>query len=350
MKNISVYLDLLLHSYILTYMQFISTTTYDDTATVQRFIRTLAGAVSLILLIFILVLPASALSTATFDNPFIFGLPALLLGFWVASVVSKMFYILPEWQKLVLLRLGKFVGVRGAGFFIIPPFIFSVASIVDMRIVTQQVEATATLTKDNVPIKVTAAIEYKVEDPRKAVIDVQNYRTSVTWLSTEALKNTIGSLDLKELLSEREQIAESLRKQIDEGAASYGVDVKAVRITDVDTPQSLIEELAVIARARRASEAKQIQAAAEVQVAQKMVEASRLLNTSSSGMKLRELQVLSEMSKEESSMIIVYPYGDVDGKSLAQASAGNISMTKHKDTQEKIEESSGEISIPTQYN
>ena len=234
-----------------------------------------------------------------------------------------MFYILPEWQSIVLLRLGKFDGVRGAGFFIVPPFIYSVAAIVEMRIITQQVEATATLTKDNVPTKVTAAVEFKVEDAKKAIIDVKDYRSSVIWLSTEALKNTIGSLDLKDLLSERDQIAESLRTQIDEGAATYGVDVKAVRITDIDTPPSLVEELAVIARARRAAEAKQIQANAEILVAEKIKEASEILQESNTGLRLRELQVMSDISKEESSMIIVYPYGDRNGEEIANSSAGS---------------------------
>lgn len=288
-----------------------------NTYSVQNFIRLIAWVVTFLLLLIFLVLPAATISSAIFDTSLILLIPTIIFAIWLSFVVASMFYILPEWEKAVILRLGKFNGVRGAGFFIIPPFIYSVASIVDTRIETNQVEATATLTKDNVPTKVTAAVEYKVEDPQKAVIDVLNYRSSVTWLSTEALKNTIGSMDLKELLSEREQIAESLKKQIDEGAAVYGIDVRAVRITDIDTPQNLVEELAVIARARRAAEAKRIQAEAEVEVAQKTAEATKILDQQAGGMRLRELQVLSEMSKEESSMIIIYPYGDRNGENIS---------------------------------
>lgn len=238
-----------------------------------------------------------------------------------------MFYVLPEWERLVLLRLGKYVGVRGPGFFIIPPFIYSPANIIDIRIRTQQVEATATLTQDNVPTKVTAALEYEVEDPQKAVINVQDYLSTVIWLSTEALKNTIGSLDLKELLSNREEIARQLREQIDEEAKHYGINVRAVRITDIDTPPQLIEELAVIARARRAAQAKTVQAEAEIMVAQKIAEASKILASEPGGLKLRELQNLSEMSKEESSMIIIYPYGDASAQDLANSA---IALTKKK--------------------
>lgn len=293
------------------------------TTSVQSFLRTVAFLVSFLLLS-LLTLVFSGISDAIFGTGMVLAVPSLALNFWISGIISKMFYILPEWEKMVLLRLGKFEAVRGAGFFIIPPFIYSVAQIIDVRIETSQVEATATLTKDNVPTKVTAAIEFKVEDPKKAVLEVQNYRRSVTWLSTEALKNTIGSLDLKELLSERDQIADSLRLQIDEGAAIYGIDVKAVRITDIDTPESLIEELAIIARARRFAEAKLIEADAEVMVAEKIAIASKTLSSEKNGMRLRELQTISTMSKEDGSMVIIYPYGDREGRDIANATGGNV--------------------------
>lgn len=244
------------------------------------------------------------------------------LNFFLSWIVASMFYILPEWTRIVILRLGKFDSVKGPGFFIIPPFIYSVASIVDTRIETNQVEATATLTKDNVPTKVTAAVEYRVEDPRKATLDVQNYRQSVIWLSTEALKNTIGNLDLKDLLNQRDEIATNLRLQIDEGAQVYGIDIRAVRITDIDTPQSLVEELAAIARSRRAAEAKQIEASAEVLVAQKLAEASEILAKNPEAMKLREMQILADIARAGST-VIVYPYGDRNAQEIANSYAGH---------------------------
>ncbi len=296
----------------------------NSTKSVQAFVRFIVFAISFVILSSVL------LGFVGFRSELqsIISIVLLCIIAYISSTISSMFFILPEWESMVILRLGKFNGVRGAGFFIIPPFIYSVAAIVDNRIVTQQVEATATLTKDNVPTKVTAAIEYRVENPQKAVIDVQNYRQSVTWLATEALKNTIGSLDLKDLLSERDQIADSLKNQIDTGAAVYGVDVIAVRITDIDTPQSLIEELAVIARARRAAEAKKVQAEAEILVAEKLSEAATILNSNTQAMRLRELQILNEMSKEESAMIIVYPYGDRIGEQIAAANTNSIQTRK----------------------
>lgn len=196
-------------------------------------------------------------------------------------------------------------------------------NIVALRIL----EATATLTKDNVPTKVTAAIEFEIENAQKAVINVKDYLGSIIWLSTEALKNTIGSLDLKELLGNRGKIARQLKAQIDAGATDYGINVRAVRITDVDTPPQLIEELAVIARARRASQAKQIQADAEVAVAKKMAEASQILTKQKGGFHLREIQNLAEISKEESSMIIIYPQQSSAGAEIAHAAIALKSKT-----------------------
>ena len=289
---------------------------------VQLFIRTAAFFIIFGVLSVILGVPTLAIFSFSEFGGFVLML-VLGMNFIFAMIFSSMFYVLPEWQRLVLLRVGKFAGVKGPGFFIIPPFIYSVAAIVDTRITTQQVEATATLTKDNVPTRVTAAIEFEVEDPRKATINVKNFLSSVIWLSTEALKNTIGGLDLRELLSNREEIAIQLKTQIDTDANNYGVNVRAVRITDIDTPSELVEELAVIARAHRASEAKQIQARAEVEVAEKIAEASKILTAQKGGFKLREIQNLAEISKEESSMIIIYPTNSESGRGLANAATSH---------------------------
>jgi regulator of protease activity HflC (stomatin/prohibitin superfamily) len=234
-----------------------------------------------------------------------------------------MFFILPQWERLVLLRLGKSVGTRGPGLFIIPPFIYSVARILDVRIQTYEVKATKTLTKDNIPIDVTAAIELEVENPEKAAIAVQDYWKTTEWASMEALKSTIGGNDLRPLLSETDRIATDLKKIIDAAASDYGINVRAVRITDVGTPPSLIEELAVIARAERSAKAKQIQATAELKVANALAEASKILSTSEGSLQLRQLQALLEISKEESSMVIVYPMDSAMGGQIAAASAGN---------------------------
>ena len=228
----------------------------------------------------------------------------------------------------MLLRLGKSVGTRGPGLFIIPPFIYSVARILDVRIQTYEVKAIKTLTKDNIPIDVTAAIELEVENPEKAAIAVQDYWKTTEWASMEALKSTIGGNDLRPLLSETERIAADLKKIIDGAASDYGINVRAVRITDVGTPPSLIEELAVIARAERYAKAKQIQATAELKVANSQAEASKILSGEEGSMQLRQIQALLEISKEESAMVIVYPMDSVMGGNIASAAAGTQTQSK----------------------
>jgi regulator of protease activity HflC (stomatin/prohibitin superfamily) len=255
------------------------------------------------------------------------GVVKSIVIFWVANTIAKMFYILPQWERLVLLRLGKSVGARGPGLFVIPPFIFSVARILDVRITTYEVKATKTLTRDNIPVDVTAAVELEIEDPEKAAIGVQDYWKTTEWVSMEALKSTIGGNDLKPLLSETDRIAADLKAGIDAAAKDYGVNVRAVRITDVGTPPSLVEELAVIARAERSAKAKQIQADAEVAVATALADATEILTAQDGSLELRQIQALLDMSKEESSMIIVYPANSFMGQQIASASAGAASSS-----------------------
>ena len=306
---------------------------------VQTFIRNLVRLVVWIPLVAIFVLPHFTVGRG------ITGVGELLwmgLKFfvimWLGNTAAKIFHILPEWQRLVLLRLGKCVGAKGPGVFIIPPFIYSIARILDIRITTYEVKATKTLTKDNIPIDVTAAVEMEIEDPVKAAISVQNYWKTTEWASMEALKSTIGGNDLRLLLSETDRVAADLKKIIDSAAKDYGVNVRAVRITDVGTPSNLVEELAVIARAERSAKAKKIQALAEMNVAQSLAKASELLASQPDALKLRQIQALLEISKEESAMVIVYPLDSLMGQNIAAAAAGNQTGSKQVHLQQNISE------------
>lgn len=296
---------------------------------VQIFIRNLIRLVVFVPLFLLIALPDFTRSwvDATVSRLLIGGIKTLVI-FWVANILAGMFYILPQWERLVLLRLGKSVGTRGPGLFMIPPFIYSVARILDVRIQTYEVKATKTLTRDNIPIDVTAAIELEVENPEKAAIAVQDYWKTTEWASMEALKSTIGGNDLRPLLSETERIAADLKKIIDGAAADYGINVRAVRITDVGTPPQLVEELAVIARAERSAKAKKIQASAEVNVAKALAEASSVLANAEGALELRQIQALLDISKEESSMVIVYPMDSAMGGQIASSAAGVQAQSK----------------------
>jgi regulator of protease activity HflC (stomatin/prohibitin superfamily) len=290
---------------------------------VQSFIRNTIRLVIVVPLWLLIALPnfTTFLRAETMGS-LIWGIVKTILILWFAGIIAKMVFILPQWERLVLLRLGVSVGARGPGMFIIPPFIYSVARILDVRITTYEVKATKTLTKDNIPIDVTAAVELEIEDPVKAAIDVQDYWKTTEWVSMEALKSTIGRNDLRPLLSETDRIAADLKAEIDTAATDYGINVRAVRITDVGTPPALIEELAVIARAERSAKAKLIQANAEVDVATALSEAMGILTAQEGSLELRQIQALLDISKEESAMVIIYPMGSETGKQIASAAAG----------------------------
>lgn len=297
---------------------------------VQAFIRNLVRLVVFVPLWMLIALPdfrevwnlVDGYAGSAVMGRLLLGVGKTIVIFWLANVLARIFYVLPEWERMVLLRMGKSMGSRGPGLFLVPPFLYSVARILDIRITTYEVKATKTLTKDNIPVDVMAAVELEVEDPEKAAIDVRDYWKTTEWASMEALKSTIGGNDLRLLLSETEKISSMLKAEIDSAASDYGVNVRAVRITDVTAPPSLVEELAVIARAERSAKAKRIQADAEKEVALALVEASRTLSAQEGTLELRQIQALLEMSKEESAMIIIYPMDTLGGQ-VAAAAAGS---------------------------
>jgi len=225
----------------------------------------------------------------------------------IPGMVSRTLYVIPEFQRVVILKLGKFVGVRGPGrFWVIPypPFYESVAMTLDLRVQTRVITAAQTLTSDNVPVGCEAVLFWRVEDPETAALEVANYREAVFQASNSALKDTIGTLELTDLLGERETVSTKLKNIIDKAAATFGVDVVSVEITDIHVPDDLIQELSVIAQSRRSAQAKIAEADAEKQIAQKLQEAGELL--SDRAMEMYRLNVLERIGREEGSQIVVY--------------------------------------------
>jgi regulator of protease activity HflC (stomatin/prohibitin superfamily) len=240
-----------------------------------------------------------------------FGIFVLVVGGIFSLVIPGMFsrtlYVIPEFQRVVILKLGKFVGVRGPGrFWVIPypPLYESVAMTLDLRVQTRVITAAQTLTADNVPVGCEAVLFWRVENPETAALEVANYREAVFQAANSALKDTIGTLELTELLGEREMVSNKLKTIIDKAAATFGVDVSSVEITDVHVPDDLIQELSVIAQSRRAAQAKIAEAEAEKQVSLKLQEASELLTDRA--MEMYRLNVLERIGREEGSQIVVY--------------------------------------------
>ncbi|MBN1872685.1 MAG: hypothetical protein JXA33_00510 [Anaerolineae bacterium] len=278
-----------------------------DLNNVQRVVRTLIWfGVFFVLGILSLII---ALILGSIYEPL--GFVAFAFGGIISLVIPGMFsnslYIIPEYQRVIVLKLGKFIGVKGPGrFWVIPypPFYESVAANIDIRIQTRVITAAQTLTSDNVPVGCEAVIFWRVEDPQRAALSVANYQEAVFQAANSALKDTIGTLELSDLLGERDKVAHRLKEIIDTAAASFGVDVSSVEITDVHVPDDLIQELSVLAQSRRAAQAKIAEAEAEKMIVQKLDEASTLM--SPRAMEMYRLNVLERIGREEGSQIVIY--------------------------------------------
>jgi regulator of protease activity HflC (stomatin/prohibitin superfamily) len=276
----------------------------------------------------------------TLSLSFALGLVADFLGYLTLAVggfftlvipgmVSRCLYVIPEFERVVVLKLGKFVGVKGPGLFWVipyPPFYQSVAAKLDTRVQTRVITAAETLTADNVPVGCEAVIFWRVEDPQRAALKVANYIEAVFQAANSALKDTVGMLELTDLLGEREKVSQRLKQIIDEAAASFGVDVSSVEITDIHVPADLIQELSVLAQSRRAAQAKVAEAEAEKAIAQKLEEASLLMGTKA--LEMYRLNVLERIGREEGSQIVVYGLSSSDslmGNTIAATAAGSQS-------------------------
>jgi regulator of protease activity HflC (stomatin/prohibitin superfamily) len=269
---------------------------------------------------------------ASLISPYV-AIPILAIGGLASFVIPGMFssclYIIPEFERAVVLKMGKFFGVKGPGkFWVIPypPFYQSVAARLDTRVQTRVITAAETLTADNVPIGCEAVIFWRVEDPERAALAVANYAEAVFQAANSALKDTVGTLELTDLLGERDKVAEKLENIIDTAATSFGVDVSSVEITDVRVPPDLIQELSVLAQSRRAASAKIAEAEAEKAIAMKLQEASESMG--SRALEMYRLNVLERIGREEGSQIVVYGLGSTDPlmeTTLAAATAGSMS-------------------------
>jgi regulator of protease activity HflC (stomatin/prohibitin superfamily) len=264
------------------------------------------------------------------------GVVAIAVGGFASLIIpgtiSSCLYVIPEFERAVVLKMGRFVGVRGPGnFWVIPypPFYQSVAALLDLRVQTRVITAAETLTADNVPVGCEAVIFWRVEDPQRAALSVANYTEAVFQAANSALKDTVGTLELTDLLGEREKVSKRLKQIIDEAAASFGVDVSSVEITDIHVPTDLIQELSVLAQSRRAAQAKIAEADAEKAIALKLQEASEKMGPQA--MEMYRLNVLERIGREEGSQIVIYGLGGTQEtmeNTIAAAAAGAQLGTK----------------------
>ncbi len=209
--------------------------------------------------------------------------------------------ILNEYERGVIFRLGRFLSIKGPGIFLIIPFIDQMKK-VGLRIVTQDVPAQDVITKDNVPVKVDAVVYYKITNPQKAIIDVEDFRKATAQISQTSLRGVVGASDLDEILAERKRVNDKLHEVIDEATDPWGIRVTAVEVKHVEIPTSMQRSIAKQAEAERVRRAKIILAEGEYQAAQKLKDAGDILGTDP--IVLRYLETLADAAREENTTIL----------------------------------------------
>ena len=231
----------------------------------------------------------------------------ILLIFFVAlfllSIIGSAVKIVNEWERGVILRLGRLVGAKGPGLFFIVPIVDKMIK-VDLRVVTLDIPSQEAITKDNVTLKVNAVAYFRVINPSDAITQIEDFRRATWQIAQTSLRSVIGQVELDELLTHRDSINERLTQIIDEQTEPWGVKVSIVEVKDVELPDTMKRAMARQAEAERERRAKIIHAEGEMQASTKLVKAAEVIGREPATIQLRYLQTLTEIAVEKNSTII----------------------------------------------
>jgi regulator of protease activity HflC (stomatin/prohibitin superfamily) len=239
-------------------------------------------------------------STVVAGNP----IPAIVMTV-IGMILMQAARVAKQWERAVVLRLGRFVGLRGPGLFWIVPFIDRVSSWIDQRTITTSFAAEQTLTSDTVPVNVDAVLFWMVHDAQKAALEVQDYAQAVSWAAQTALRDIIGRTALADLLRGREQIEAELQQLIDQRSNPWGVTVSSVEMRDVVIPVALQDAMSREAQASREKAARVILGQAEMEIAHSFQEAAKSYHNNPTALHLRAMNMLYEGLKEKGALMLI---------------------------------------------
>jgi regulator of protease activity HflC (stomatin/prohibitin superfamily) len=244
-----------------------------------------------------------------------------LIGVYLLFAIK----VVQQWEKVALMRLGRYVGLRGPGIFHVVPVFETISTYIDQRVRVHSVTAESTLTRDTVPVNVDAIVFWMVWNAEKSILEVENFVEAINLSAQTALRESIGRHELAQMITEREVMGRELQRILDEKTNPWGITVQSVEIRDVRIPQSLEDAMSQQAQAERERQARVILGHAEVQVSEQFAEASRVYNDNPGALHLRAMNMLYEAIKERGSMVIV-PSSAVEtmglGGTLATAAIG----------------------------
>jgi regulator of protease activity HflC (stomatin/prohibitin superfamily) len=249
---------------------------------------------------FFLCVGAGAAVGALIHNP-----APIIVGALIGVYLLFAIKIVQQWEKVALMRLGRYVGLRGPGWFHVLPVFETISDHIDQRVRVHSVTAESTLTRDTVPVNVDAIVFWMVWNAEKSILEVENFVEAVNMSAQTALRESIGRHELAQMITEREVMGRQLQQILDEKTNPWGITVQSVEIRDVRIPQSLEDAMSQQAQAERERQARVILGQAEVQVSEQFAEASRVYNDNPGALHLRAMNMLYEAIKERGSMVIV---------------------------------------------
>ncbi len=226
----------------------------------------------------------------------------VLIGILLFILVSSI-RIIQEYERAVIFTLGRFTGVSGPGLIIVIPVIQQMMR-VQLRVVVMDIPPQDVISRDNISVKVNAVLYFRVIDPAKAILQVQDYFTATSQLAQTTLRSVLGQHELDEMLAEREKLNSDIQKIIDEQTAAWGIKVSNVELKDIDLDESMIRVIARQAEAERERRAKVIHAEGELQASQKLLEAAIVISKDPTAIQLRYLQTLATIADEKNSTIV----------------------------------------------
>lgn len=248
------------------------------------------------------------------------GFAFIFILFVIFFVILPSLRICSEWERKVVLRLGRFAGVRGPGVFLLLPYIERTPFTIDMRVVTSNFIAEQTLTRDNVPVSVDTVVFWRVVDPAKAVLEITNYPDAVQGAAQSALRDIIGRSDLSQVLSHRAELDAAMTQTLDVQTEPWGIKVDSVRMRDIKIPDLLQDAMSRVAQAERERQARIILGESEVAVAQRFADAGRLYEQNPMALHLRGMNMLYEVMKAGGSSTVIVPSSAVESMSLGGVS------------------------------
>ena len=252
-----------------------------------------------LLLFTVCVLAGIAITQATKQDAY--AIAGVLVGLYFLFAIK----IVRQWEKVAVLRLGRYVGLRGPGFCHIIPIVETLSPYVDQRVRVASVSAESTLTRDTVPVNVDAIVFWMVWNAEKSILEVENFVEAINMSAQTALRESIGRHELAQMITERETLGRQLQQILDEKTNPWGITVQSVEIRDVKIPQALEDAMSRQAQAERERQARNILGQAETEIADKFAQAAAIYRNDPTALHLRAMNMLYEAIKERGSMVIV---------------------------------------------